>query len=341
MKSANLAAASDVLYLSSGKNGADSAVAATSALVGCNTVTFCASGTHTGVSVTLYLKTLGGTWVPVAVVDLQTVTVLASGEITVAPNGTRWWAVKFPPGSFIDAKLVLTSLSTGGPDCEVNAGRTSGDDLFALPTTVATTPQTITSASASALVVGPNGTTNPALRVDAAAASAATGLKITAAAAASGLAVAVISSGTNENLTVDAKGSGTITIGATSTGAVTIGATSQALVVPGPLTRGVGGSTAAAGSSTSDAGALPSGTAGVYPTTGADDTKGVIISTSDKVTGRTLFVGNGVSNKILKVYPPSGGTINGASADVAFSTASGKGAIVVCLSSGGNTWLAW
>jgi len=49
-------------------------------------------------------------------------------------------------------------------------------------------------------------------------------------------------------------------------------------------------------------------TASVYPTTAADDAVGVIIHANDKITGRTLFIGNGVSNKILKVYPPSGGT---------------------------------
>jgi hypothetical protein len=67
----------------------------------------------------------------------------------------------------------------------------------------------------------------------------------------------------------------------------------------------------------------------------------VIIDVADKVTGRLLLIGNGVSNKILKVYPPAGGTINGAGADAAFSGASGKGVIIQCLSGSGNTWLAW
>lgn len=109
----------------------------------------------------------------------------------------------------------------------------------------------------------------------------------------------------------------------------------------GPSLDGIGGSTAAAGSTNADAGALPAGTAGVYPTTAADDTKGVIVDTADKVTGRMILIGNGVSNKILKVYPPSGGTINGAAANAAFASASGKGVIMVCLSASGNTWLAW
>lgn len=99
-------------------------------------------------------------------------------------------------------------------------------------------------------------------------------------------------------------------------------------------------STAAAGSSTSDAGALPGG-AVVYPTTGANGTVGVKIAAADQVTGRMILIGNGVSNQILKVYGPTGAVINGAGADAAFSSVSGKGVIAVCLSGAGNTWLMW
>lgn len=102
----------------------------------------------------------------------------------------------------------------------------------------------------------------------------------------------------------------------------------------------VGASTAAAGTTVADAGALPAGTSQFYPTTGADDTKGVKIHANDQITGRLLFIGNGVSNKILKVYGPSGAVINGAAADAAFSSASGKGVWIFCLSGSGNTWLA-
>lgn len=142
----------------------------------------------------------------------------------------------------------------------------------------------------------------------------------------------------------NANGSGTdgaISIGTSNTSAITLAAASIATAIAGPVTHSVGASTAAAGSTTADAGALPAGTATIYPTTAANDTKGVVIHANDKVSGRMLLIGNGVSNKILKVYPPSGGTINGGSADAAFSSASGKGVIIVCLSSVSNTWLAW
>lgn len=134
---------------------------------------------------------------------------------------------------------------------------------------------------------------------------------------------------------------GTLSLGTSNTSAVSIAAASIPTTITGPLNRAIGASTAAAGSTTADAGALPAGTAGVYPTTAADDTKGVVINAADKVTGRMLFIGNGVSNKILKVYPPSGGSINGAAGDAAFSSVSGKGVIIVCLDATGNTWLAW
>lgn len=109
----------------------------------------------------------------------------------------------------------------------------------------------------------------------------------------------------------------------------------------GVTNRSIGASTAAAGTTTSDAGVLPAGTAPVYPTSAADGTKGVRIHASDNVTGRQLFVCNGVSNQILKVYPPTGGTINGAAADAAFSSASGKGVMLVCLDSATSAWAAW
>ena len=84
---------------------------------------------------------------------------------------------------------------------------------------------TVNVASATAAVVGPNGTTNPAtLKVNTNTASAATGLLVTSAAAASGVALAVISSGTNESGTLDAKGTGTLTLnGVGGTGAVQVG----------------------------------------------------------------------------------------------------------------------
>lgn len=97
------------------------------------------------------------------------------------------------------------------------------------------TTLTGTSANANALAIGLNGATNPALNVDASTASSATGIRIKSAAAAAGVALSVISSGTNENLTIDAKGSGTVAIGGTSTGAITL---TRATTISAALTYG-------------------------------------------------------------------------------------------------------
>jgi len=78
----------------------------------------------------------------------------------------------------------------------------------------------VTVADTSALAVGRTGAW--ALQVDTNTASSVTGLKVTAAALTNGLALAVIG-GTNENLTLDAQGSGTITFNGTATGAVIFG----------------------------------------------------------------------------------------------------------------------
>ena len=102
-----------------------------------------------------------------------------------------------------------------GTTCTLPSGTTiGGAAVVALAT--------ITSVSANALTVGRAGTTNPAFNVDASAATSATGLNVAAAAAAGGLAVSVLSSDTNESLTLDAKGSGTVTLNGTATGAVVL-----------------------------------------------------------------------------------------------------------------------
>ncbi len=101
----------------------------------------------------------------------------------------------------------------------------------------------VTSASATSLAVGLAGATNPAFVVDSSTASQAAGLSVTGATAAGTVAAAVISSGSNANLTVNAKGSGTIGIGSVSTGAVTI---TPATTVTGAITP-TGGVAAAGG----------------------------------------------------------------------------------------------
>jgi hypothetical protein len=80
-----------------------------------------------------------------------------------------------------------------------------------------------TSAAAAGFATGPNGNTNPVFRTVNNVSTAATGLSVTGRAAAAGVDLTVLSSGTNENLVVDAKGSGVILLNGTGTGAVNVG----------------------------------------------------------------------------------------------------------------------
>ncbi len=97
---------------------------------------------------------------------------------------------------------------------------------------------TITSTSANALSVGRQGTTNPVLNVDASAATVVTGVNLVGAAAAGGMAIVTTSSGTNESLTIDAKGSGTITLNGTATGKIVLARSVD--VVSGGTIAGLG-----------------------------------------------------------------------------------------------------
>lgn len=165
----------------------------------------------------MYASATTPTWSRLA--DVAVGSVLVSGGVSTAPA----WS----------ATPALTSLALGGASIGSNALAVTG--TAAISGALASAAHTVTSASASALAVGPNGATNPTLLVNASASIDATGLGIVGAAAGGGLALAVISSGGNEALTINAKGSGTIGIGNVSTGAVTI---TPALTLSAALTYG-------------------------------------------------------------------------------------------------------
>lgn len=80
----------------------------------------------------------------------------------------------------------------------------------------------LTSTANPSLAIGPNGATNPTLSTDSSVGSAATGIKAIGRAAASGASIIVTSSGTDEKLTVDAKGAGKVEIAGVSTGDVDV-----------------------------------------------------------------------------------------------------------------------
>jgi hypothetical protein len=74
--------------------------------------------------------------------------------------------------------------------------------------------------NSQALYAGQNGATNPAFNVDTTTASSVTGLNIASEAAGAGTQVTTLSTGTNEGLSISAKGSGILTLNGAGTGAV-------------------------------------------------------------------------------------------------------------------------
>lgn len=128
------------------------------------------------------------------------------------------------PTKVITKEGVVAAGDISLADLTATGDTTLGDASTDTTSIVGAT--SITTNSASGLAVGLAGATNPALQVDASTASSATGLKVKSAAAAGGLAISTVSSGTNESLTIDAKGNGTVTINGTATGIVALPASS-------------------------------------------------------------------------------------------------------------------
>lgn len=158
---------------------------------------------------------------------------VSTGRVTITPVTTITGALTLS-AALTYGGVTLSNSVTGTGSMVLSASPTFTGTLAAASATLAGT-LTITSASATALTVGPSGATNPTLLVDASNASSATGITIVANAAASGVGIAAISSGTNENLRLDAKGSGTITLGSSSTGAITL---TRATTLSAALTYG-------------------------------------------------------------------------------------------------------
>ena len=94
---------------------------------------------------------------------------------------------------------------------------------------------------------------------------------------------------------------------------------------------------AAAGSVAGDAAAL-SGTRFFHQVTGADGTKGVILAAAGAGDVGEIHTILNTTADVLKVYPATGGTINGASANAAFSALTGIKPIV-CYTTAASTWI--
>lgn len=162
---------------------------------------------------------------------------------TAQPTGTG-----FPGGLYVvlsDGTYVPIVDSSGNILAPVTTTdlTTTGNTILGnavTDTTAINGATTITTTSANGLTVGRQGATAPVLKINAATASVATGLEITGAAAAAGVALAAISSGTDESLSLNAKGAGLLSIGGLSTGLVKIGQGSAKQLIQGGAVTALG-----------------------------------------------------------------------------------------------------
>jgi parallel beta-helix repeat protein len=206
----------------------------------------------------------------------------------------------------IDAKgsgaITINGVSTTSTTVTIGNSTANGGMNVNGTTTVQGGLLVVKRSQANAFVVGPNGTTNPSFSVNSGATSAATGLNVTSAAAGGGVAIAAISSGATENVTLDALGSGTFKINATATGAITLG---QSTTVNGNLTLGTAGnklvittgSNASAGTGTLSGGAVTIATTAVtanslifLTNTNPSSTNVGVLQVSAKTAGTSFVV---------------------------------------------------
>jgi hypothetical protein len=257
---------------------------------------------------------------------------LAAGSVTI----TNAWAIRVGAGATsLQATTLGGALTYGGVTLSNAVTGTGNMVLSASPTftgTVVGTTTNITSTSATAFTVGTNGTTTPIFTVDDSTASAVAGLKLTGAATGGTVALAATDSGSNTNLSIDAKGSGTITIAGTSTGAITL---TRATTMSAALTYGgvtLSNSVTGTGSMVLSAGPTFTGTV----TTATLAVGGTETVTSSSATSVTVGP-NGSTNPVWQVDSSTG--TQAAGLKLTGATSAGTVALAV-ISSGSNANLS-
>ncbi len=165
---------------------------------------------HNTASVLFKLCGTGNVWSALALtgVDISSVYKVTGINGLAVPSsvGVAGYNASAQPVASVAANVISLwsgtcnsgSVLGGAGACVINASLTA--NTF-------TGQQIISVANAAALVVGPNGTTNPALTVATNVSSAATGLSITGNAAGSGVTIGVTSSASTEEFFLKGKGS--------------------------------------------------------------------------------------------------------------------------------------
>ena len=115
------------------------------------------------------------------------------------------------PGAVAGGKLGTDNRFAYGVTFEGNV-----TVLGTLSATQEATAEVITSNSANAFTVGPNGATNPVFNIDGSASNSATGVNIAGAAAGSGVTISATSPNSTDNLILASKGAASVIVASTN-----------------------------------------------------------------------------------------------------------------------------
>ena len=289
---------------------------------------------------------------PVLQVDANTASVATGLKITGAAADGGGLALAVITSGTNDA-LTIDAVGNG----TITLGGTSTGAIVLSRATGVTGDITGTSAGASALAVGRQGATSPALQVDASSGTSVTGLKVTAGDADGGLSLAVVGGSAAEELRIDAKGSDKILIGDTSTGNIEIGDTSGGKAVVIATSTGnttVAGTLDVTGATTFTAGAQSASVARTANTAGAGDSViangSSFVTVTSSVGTKTITLPTPTPGNIVWLYEASNGyelrssapatvKINGGGTDAAHSSTVAATELVRCVCTTSTTWV--
>lgn len=246
---------------------------------------------------------------------------VSTGRVTITPVTTITGALTLSAvGLVYDGKTLTGSTGTG--NMVLSASPTITGTLAAANITNAGT-FVQTSNSATAFVSGPNGATNPVFTLVNNTGSQAAGLRVTGATTGGNVQIDATDSGSNTNLRIDGKGSGTITLGATSTGAITL---TRATTLSAALTYGgvtLSNSVTGTGSMVLSAGPTFTGTLAAATITAS----GTITQTSASATAFESGP-NGGTNPVFRLVNNTGSQAAGLSLTGATSAGTVAAAVI-------------
>lgn len=223
--------------------------------------------------------------------------ILSSFATTTANNGFNITSGCFSiAGTCVSGGGGGAVSSVSNSDSSLTISPTTGSVVASINlahTNAFTAAQSIQSGSVTAFAVGANGVTNPAFLVDSGILTPVTGLDVQAKSAGSGIALSTISSGTNENMSINAKGTGNIILQNIASGNVGIASSTPGSLLSVGNTNGINFTTATTSFSSTGGINIASGcfaVGGACLTTGGSGTVG------SGTTGQTpYYAANGTT----------------------------------------------